>query len=143
MRSAILAATVILVGGAVMPAVAETMQFKATLSPTTEVPPHPDLKGTGKVEATFDTSSMKLTYTASFDGLTGKPLMAHFHGPAPMGKNAGVMVPVTGVLASPIEGSATLTADQAKALEDGQMYFNVHTEANKGGEIRGQLEKSM
>ena len=43
--------------------------------------------------------------------------------------------------ASPLEGSATLNDAQAKALMDGDMYVNVHTAANKGGEIRGQLMK--
>ena len=39
------------------------------------------------------------------------------------------------------EGSATLNDAQAKALMDGDIYVNVHTAANKGGEIRGQLTK--
>ena len=69
--------------------------------------------------------------------------MAHFHGPAPAGKNAGVSVPVQGALTSPIEGSATLTDDQAKTFEAGEMYFNVHTDANKAGEVRAQMLKGM
>ena len=128
---------------AAAPALAETMKFKADLSAKDEVPPHPDLKGTGHVDATLDTGSLKLTYKVDYSGLTGTAKAAHFHGPAGPGKNADVMVPVAGGLASPIEGSATLTADQAKALEAGQMYFNVHTEANKGGELRGQVTKAM
>ena len=89
---AAIAASALLAG----PALAETMHFKAALSPQSEVPPHPDLKGSGSVEATLDTASMKLTYTATYDGLTGKATMAHFHGPAAVGKNAGVMVPCHG-----------------------------------------------
>jgi hypothetical protein len=46
-------------------------------------------------------------------------------------------------LDSPMTGSATLTDDQAKALTAGMMYFNIHTAANKPGEIRGQMEKGM
>jgi CHRD domain-containing protein len=42
----------------------------------------------------------------------------------------------------PFEGSATLNDDQAKALTSGQTYFNIHTDANKGGEVRGQVTKS-
>ena len=49
--------------------------------------------------------------------------MAHFHGPAPVGKPAGVMVPITGSLDSPIKGSAKLTDEQAKALTDGHDVF--------------------
>ena len=137
---AILAA---LLGSTAVPCLAETMEFKATMSPQAEVPPHADLKGSGSVQATFDTTAMTLNYTVSYTGLTGPATMAHFHGAAPVGKNAGVMVPVAGPLASPIKGTATLTAEQAKALESGEMYFNIHTDMNKGGEIRGQVEKGM
>ena len=42
-------------------------------------------------------------------------------------------------LDSPIKGSATLTDDQVKELMAGQMYANVHTATNPGGELRGQL----
>ena len=69
--------------------------------------------------------------------------MAHFHGPAPVGKPAPIEVPLTGSLDSPISGTATLTDGQAKDLMDGMMYFNIHTAANKPGEIRGQMEKAM
>ena len=96
--------------------------------------------GTGAVTATYDSDSKKLSWKGSYSGLTGPATAAHFHGPAPAGKNAGVMVPIA-PNTSPLEGSATLTDAQAKALMDGDMYVNVHTAANKGGEIRGQLMK--
>jgi CHRD domain len=67
--------------------------------------------------------------------------MAHFHGPADPGKNAGIVVPVQGSVASPIKGTATLTDAQGADLMAGKLYFNVHTERNKGGEIRGQVTK--
>jgi hypothetical protein len=41
--------------------------------------------------------------------------------------------------ASPITGSAALTDAQLADLQAGKCYVNVHTAANKGGEIRGQL----
>ena len=94
----------------------------------------------GAVTATYDSDSKKLSWKGSYSGLTGPATAAHFHGPAPAGKNAGVMVPIA-PNTSPLEGSATLTDAQAKALMDGDMYVNVHTAANKGGEIRGQLMK--
>jgi hypothetical protein len=143
MRSNAIAVALTLAGlmAGTAPVLADTMKFMAELSPKSEVPPHPDLKGSGTITATLDTSSLKLTYHLEFKDLTGKAVAAHFHGPAGPGANAGVQVPVAGGINSPMEGSATLTNDQAKMLEDGQMYFNVHTEANKGGEIRGQMMK--
>lgn len=128
-----------LIGAA--PAMAETVQYKAMIMPSTEVPPVTDSKATGELAATYDTATKVLTYTATYSGLTGPATMAHFHGPAPVGKNAGVMVPITGDLASPIKGTATLTDEQAKALTGGDMYFNIHTAANKAGEMRGQVVK--
>jgi hypothetical protein len=77
----------------------------------------------------------------SYSGFTGPATAAHFHGPAASGANAGVVVPVQGALPSPIKGTATLTDAQAADLTSGEWYFNIHTEANKAGEIRGQVLK--
>jgi CHRD domain len=115
------------------PSMAAVINFKASLDGKSEVPPN-TTTGSGSLTATFDTDSKKLTWKGNANGLTGKATAAHFHGPAPAGKNAGVMIPI-----SSLEGSATLTDAQAKALMDGEMYVNVHTEAYKDGEIRGQL----
>jgi hypothetical protein len=65
--------------------------------------------------------------------------MGHFHGPAAVGANAGVIVPFQGSVESPIKGKATITADQAKDLLAGMWYINIHTKENPGGEIRGQV----
>jgi len=121
------------------PSLAATMNFKATLSGSSEVPATTS-KGTGTVTATLDTATKKLTWKGSYKGLSGPATAAHFHGPAASGKNAGVAVPIS-PNTSPFEGSATLTDAQMKDLEAGNWYVNVHTAANKGGEIRGQLKK--
>jgi hypothetical protein len=121
------------------PSMAASTTFKANLNGKSEVPPN-DSKGTGTVTATYDSDSKKLTWKGSYKDLSGAATAAHFHGPAAAGKNAGVLVPIAPAT-SPLEGSATLTDDQAKALMAGDVYVNVHTAANKGGEIRGQLSK--
>ena len=113
---------------------AEIVKLKADLKATEEVPSN-DSKGTGTLEATYKLSSKQLSYTAEYSGLTGNATMAHFHGPADPGKNAPIVVPVQGSVASPIKGTATLTDAQGAELLAGKLYFNVHTEKNKGGEI--------
>jgi hypothetical protein len=42
---------------------------------------------------------------------------------------------------SPFAGSKALTDAQAAELMKGDWYVNIHTAANKGGELRGQVTK--
>ena len=42
---------------------------------------------------------------------------------------------------SPAKGSATLTDAQAADLTSGKIYVNIHTAANPGGKLRGQVKK--
>ena len=121
-------------------AFAETINLKATLKASDSVPPN-NSNGTGSLQASYDTANKQLTYTVTYSGLTGNATAAHFHGPADPGKSAGVVVPVQGSVASPIKGTAMLTDAQATDLLAGKWYFNIHTEANKPGEIRGQVTK--
>jgi CHRD domain len=135
-RTSLLAA--VFAVGCLSAASAATMNFHAAMNGQSEVPPVAG-NGSGDVLATLDTSSKKLTYTMTFMGLSGPATAAHFHGPAAPGANAGVVVPIGTNPVSPTTGSATLTDAQMKDLEAGKWYANVHTEANKGGEIRGQM----
>ncbi|MGD0723614.1 MAG: CHRD domain-containing protein [Roseiarcus sp.] len=119
------------------PAGAETVKYKAALDGPSENPPTTS-KGVGSIEADYDTATKTLSWSGSYSDLTGPEIAAHFHGPAAVGANAGVLVPVD-AKASPFKGSAVLTEEQAKDFAQGLVYFNVHTAQNKGGEIRGQL----
>jgi hypothetical protein len=116
---------------------AETLHFKTGLRGADEVPAN-DTTGKGEVRATLDTNTKLFTYKVTYSGLTGEAMAAHFHGPAAPGVNAPPIITISS-LASPIAGSATLTDAQIADLEGGKWYFNVHTMAHKGGEIRGQL----
>jgi hypothetical protein len=122
------------------PTYAATVQFKADLKGSSEVPPN-QATGTGTVTVTFDTASKQLSWQGTYSGLTGPATAAHFHGPAEPGKNASVAVPITPAT-SPLQGSVTLTDTQASDLQAGRWYVNVHTAANPGGEVRGQLVKA-
>lgn len=120
---------------------AATVQLNAQLNGSSEVPPTTS-QGTGTLTATLDTDTHQLTYHVVFQNLTGAATAAHFHGPADPGANAGPQVAVKAKpVVSPIDGKATLTAKQQQDLLDGKWYFNIHTAANPGGEIRGQVTK--
>ncbi|WP_263359896.1 CHRD domain-containing protein [Acidicapsa ligni] len=121
---------------------AATIHFKTELKASSEVPPK-DSAGTGTLTGTLDTETNEFKYHVEFSGLTGPVVAAHFHGPAAEGVNAKPQVPIKGSpIASPIEGKAKLTPEQAKDLVDGKWYFNLHTAANPGGEVRGQVVKA-
>ena len=120
------------------PAFAEKM--KATLDGKQEVPATTST-ATGTADIDYDPATKKLTWKVTYSGLSGPATAAHFHGPGEPGKNAGVKVPIPNATSSPAEGSAVLTDEQAADLVAGKYYVNVHTAANPGGEIRGQVTK--
>ena len=105
------------------------------LSPAEEVPPvKVSGSGSGSLRVAEDgtvTGSVKTT------GVQGT--MAHIHQGA-KGQNGPVIVPLTknGDTYSVPEGRK-LTAAQMQAWKAGNLYVNVHTAANKGGEVRGQI----
>jgi hypothetical protein len=121
------------------PVSAEEMKYMANLSGGEEVPPV-ETAASGTADITYDSETMELSWTVEFSGLSGTATAAHFHGPAPAGENAGPVITIED-LESPSEGSATLTEEQAAQLAEGVWYVNVHTQANPGGEIRGQVQK--
>lgn len=120
------------------PAFADKM--KATLDGKSQVPPNTST-ATGTAEIDYDPASKKLDWKVTYTGLSGPATAAHFHGPAEAGKNAGVAVAIPNAGTSPVSGSATLTDAQAADLVAGKYYINIHTAANPGGEIRGQVTK--
>jgi hypothetical protein len=123
---------------------AATTTFKATLNGTSEVPPNQS-PATGTATVTLDSATNTITWSGTFSGLTGPATAAHIHGPAPAGKNAGVILWIStkgSPFNSPFEGKGQLTPEQAADLTAGNCYVNIHTAANPGGEIRGQLAKS-
>ena len=135
----VVAAAVLSLGS--LSAFAAQISLKADLAGSHEVPAN-DVTGTGTLTATLDTDTGELKYRVIFKGLTGPVTAAHFHGPAAEGANAKPQVPVkVNPIESPLEGTATLSQEQAKDLLDGKWYFNLHTAANPSGEIRGQVVK--
>ena len=95
----------------------------------------------GEAAGTLDTATGAMTWEVTWKGISGDAAAMHFHGPAAMGKNAGVLVDMGKIsgMKSPSKGTATITSDQVKQVMDGMWYVNVHTAANPAGEIRGQV----
>jgi hypothetical protein len=119
-----------------MPAAPATVIRSASLTGAQEVPPT-GATGTGRGAVVVDPTTMAITGGITFTGLTGAPTGAHIHrlntsivvGLVQAADNATATVPAGTVLSS---------ADYAELLA-GYLYFNVHTVANGGGEIRGQI----
>lgn len=117
---------------------ANLVTLTTQLRGSNEVPPVLS-EGNGSVDALFDKNTSLLRWRVSYTGLSGPVTAAHFHGPAPVGANAGVVLPWPGPITSPMEGRATLTPAQAADLLAGNWYANIHTAAYPGGEVRGQM----
>jgi hypothetical protein len=141
--------------------------FIANLNGANEVPTV-STPGTGLATVFLDPTAQTLQVNATFSGLTSSDTMAHIHCCAPLGTNAGVATAlpafpgfplgvtsgtyssqVFDLTQSTIYNPAFITLEgglaQAEAaliagIEGGQTYFNIHTTARPGGEIRGQLE---
>ena len=149
-------------------ATAIPIEFVANLSGPKESPPNAS-PGTGSVTATFDLATHILDLHVTFSGLTSPTTAAHIHAPTPnpFSGVAGVATQVPFFIDFPI-GFTSGTYDRtfntsdssfynpdfitanggtvagaeavfAQALDQGEAYFNIHTENFPRGEIRGFL----
>jgi len=122
---------------ALFPGVASAQQVKVTLSGDQEVPAVKTAgAGTGTISVAADKS---VSGSVTTTGVTGT--MAHIHEAAP-GKNGGVVIPLSksGDSTWSVPAGAKLTDAQFNSFKAGNLYVNVHTAANPGGEVRGQLK---
>jgi hypothetical protein len=119
---------------------AATTTYKANLGGAAEVPPVASA-AKGSAAVNVDTATKQVSWRVEYAGLSGGATAAHIHCGAAPGANAGVAVPLGAgpAAASPMSGSGAMTDAQLADLQAGKCYVNVHTDANKGGEIRGQL----
>jgi hypothetical protein len=114
-----------------------TGNIQVTLSGAQEVPPV-TTAATGSGTITVG-SDMSVSGNVTTTGLVG--VAAHIHDGAP-GKNGPVIVPLTKTSDNvwSVPAGAKFTDAQYESYKAGNLYVNVHTVANKGGEIRGQLK---
>jgi hypothetical protein len=146
------------------PTPANQLTFGADLKSTNEVPPisNDEKSASGAATITFDLTrdaTGKITAaTAKFDfnvkDLTAGSTvtLAHIHGPAAAGANAGVLVNTGLTAATGLPGAAVTFSSKSAVTVDaalmqqiidnpGNYYFNVHSALNPGGVVRGQLAK--
>jgi len=116
--------------------IAAAADIKVTLSGDQEVPP---VKSAGTGTGTITIGADKaVSGSVTTTGIAGT--MAHIH-EAAIGKNGPVLIPLTknGNTYS-VPAGAKLTDAQLTSFKAGNLYVNVHTVANAGGEIRAQLK---
>lgn len=118
-----------------------TVVRSAPLSAAQESPPNAST-ASGRGAVIVNPMTKEITGGITFAGLT--PTGFHIH-QAPIGNPTANGPVIIGLVLAPgggvatVPGGAVLTDPQYAALLAGELYFNVHTAANPGGEIRGQI----
>jgi hypothetical protein len=110
--------------------------IKVNLSGAEEVPPvTAQGSGSGSFRVSEDGTLSGSVTTKDVEGT-----MAHIHRGA-KGQNGPIIVPLDkkGDTYS-VPAGRKLTPQQMDDLKAGNLYVNVHTNRNKGGEVRGQLQ---
>ncbi len=125
-----------------IPVMAQT-QFQARVSGSNEVP-SVNSHGTGMITVTLTGDHIKVT--GHFSGLGSDYKASHIHfGNA--GSNGNPVFELKPIIGKD-KRSGTYTADkntfeisqkEIKALQEGRMYINIHSQENVAGELRGQL----
>jgi CHRD domain len=101
-----------------------------------EVPPvKVSGSGSGTIRVASDGTVSGSVTTTGVEGT-----MAHIHQGA-KGQNGPVIIPLTkNGDTYTVPPGTKLNDAQMKAFKEGNLYVNVHTARNKGGEVRGQLQ---
>jgi len=134
-------------------ALAQAQDYMATLNVAQEVPTGGGRTGSGILNMTL--SGTTLTVSGSFSGLSANSTLAHIHGPAAVGVNTGTLYNfgtlglitlggTSGTISGtvnlvPLSSGAYTVAQQLADLNNDLWYFNIHSTAFGGGEIRGQI----
>jgi hypothetical protein len=106
----------------------------ATLTGSQESPPVTST-GTGTAAVILGAAKTSLRYHVNTTGLT--LTNAHIH--KAVATIAGGVIHPFSPIAAVMDGTIALSGTDAQDLADGLWYVNVHTVANPGGELRGQL----
>ena len=100
----------------------------------------------GTMDVVYNKDTRTLSYTIRWNSLSGTIVGSHIHGTASKGFNAPILQDFTSSIPKVLSGtySGTALIDGVVLKEEellmGRYYINIHTPANTGGEIRGQIE---
>jgi CHRD domain len=135
----------------------EPERFEATLTGEAEQDTPVDTDATGR--ATFEVGATSVSFEIEAEDLN-QAFAAHIHGPATTETNAGILVTLfsqaqpgldiaDGTLSAGTFPSSTFSINPNVTLDsvlvlmrNGMAYVNVHTVANPGGHIRGQISST-
>jgi hypothetical protein len=131
-----------------------TTLYIANLSGANEVPA---IAGGATGTARFTLTGKTLSYVITVDGLSGNAAASHIHFGA-ANANGDIVYPFNAAsvqsgqvavgsidLTQPVSNGATSISGDSllTLLNNGLLYTNVHTAANAGGEIRGQITRTQ
>lgn len=148
-RFALILAALALMAGPVATFAADPIH-PAYGGPLTGAQENPAVAGaaTGQGTVVISADASTITYLVTYSGLSGTANAAHIHSGA-VGSNGGVILPLvvgpspfSGTLSAAdfkASGAVTTFAQAVAAIRAGTTCFNIHTTANPGGEIRGQI----
>jgi hypothetical protein len=107
--------------------------FVATLVPQ----PNSGSNGTGTATLVLNDEETELSYTITVSGLLGPEIAAHIHRPdGAIAHDLPVGSPKIGVWQN-------LGLIDVFSLLAGQLFILIHTEANPGGELRGDIMQAL
>jgi hypothetical protein len=112
------------------------VRFSITINGAQEVPPNASA-GTGTGTIDVNTVTNQLSYNITFSGLGSAETMAHIHGFAAPGSNAGIIHTLPN--GSPKIGVFNYSEAQEANILNGLSYVNIHSVNFPNGEIRGQI----
>ncbi len=90
--------------------------------------------------ATMNALMDSITYLVAYKGV--EPISAHIH-QAPAGVSGPVMISLNLLVPGIYSGKSVLGEDQVTSLLKDELYFNIHSANNPGGEIRGQIQSVL
>jgi hypothetical protein len=120
-------------------------EFRAVLNGESERPTPVNTPGSGAGSVSFDPQTGVAIANLSFHELLGPQTIAHIHGPAALDAAAGVVFDIDTAATPPIASPGAFTVPLAidpinlSRLQNGLLYFNVHSTVFGNGEIRGQI----